>query len=188
MDTRSTTQKSVRLLDDSGQGAALVILREAGISALAPLLATEFRVLSVAGGTAVDELADTLAKAGITEATLVADSATSIAALELALAHPGLVSAVALLAPPAVRSDLAGRMADGKTQVLALFGTRDAARPPDAARAFCKAIPNCRLVYVFDAARAPDDERPEAVAAAIREFAAKRQGFLVTGKSGKLYP
>jgi pimeloyl-ACP methyl ester carboxylesterase len=196
MDARNAvSQKFVRLVDDVGQGAVIVSLRGEGaaVSKAAPILAHEFRVLSFAVASssateAADELAEALGRLGVTAAAIMAASATTNAALSLMAAHPQLVQSLALLAPPALDDAIAGRLSDSKTPVLALFGTRDTARPQDAARKFCRSIPHCSLMYVFDADRALDDERPEAVAAALREFAVKREKFIVTGKSGRLYP
>jgi pimeloyl-ACP methyl ester carboxylesterase len=190
MDTRSPdAHGSVRLLGESGSGAPLVMLRKAGgsVSKAVPLLAHDFRVVSIAGGKAY-QLASELSRLGISEAAVVADTAMTLTAFELALAHPQLVRSLALLAPPALAPEIASRLTESQIQVQALFGTDDAERPADAARKFCRAVPHCSLIYVFAAGRSPDDERPEAVAAALAEFAHKREKFLVTGKSSRLYP
>ena len=183
--------KTLRLLDDAGHGPAIVFLRgESVASKAAAILARDFRVVSfaVTGAAAADELAGALAGLGISEAALVARGAVASAALGIALAHPALVQSLALLAPPALDAALTGRLSELKAPVLALFGTRDPQRSPDAARIFCGAIPNCSLMYVYDAVRDLDDERPEAVATALSAFALKREKFLVTGKSSQLYP
>lgn len=190
MDTRNpASQKSIRVLGDAGKGPAIVMLSDAGAGAskTAPLLANEFRVVSLAGGNA-DEIAAQLSALGITEAALVAGGATTASALELALKHPQLVQSLALLAPQALPAELAARLTELKTPSQAFFGSADAKRPSDAARKFCKSVPHCSLMYIFDAGAHPDDERPEAVAAALKEFATKREKFLVTGKSSKIYP
>ena len=189
MDTRNpASQKSVRLLGDTGKGPAIVMLRGDGAlaSRTAALLANEFRVVSLAGGH-VDEIAAQLSSLGITQAALVAGTTATVAALELALKHPQLVQSLALLAPQPLPAELAARISELKTPVQVFFGTVDTNRASDAARKFCKSVPNCSLMYVFDAGTNPDDERPEAVAAALKEFAVKREKFLVTGKSGKIY-
>jgi pimeloyl-ACP methyl ester carboxylesterase len=183
--------KTLRLLGDTGRGAAIVFLRGASvISKAVEILAKDFRVVSftVTGTAAADELAGALAGLGISEAGLVGSGAVASAALGFALAQPALVQSLALLAPPALDAALTGRLPELKAPVLALFGTRDSARAPDAARIFCGAIPNCSLMYVYDAVRDLDDERPEAVATALAAFALKREKFLVTGKSSQLYP
>jgi pimeloyl-ACP methyl ester carboxylesterase len=190
-----SSQKYLRLLGDVGQGPVIVSLRgeNTAVSKVAPILSGEFRVVSFAVGVSppageiANEIAGALAGLGVAQAAMVAGSATAIAALEFALSHPHIVQSLALLAPPALTVEFAKHLLELKTPVQALFGTRDAMRAPDAARKLCRAIPNCSLMYVFDADRAPDDERPEAVAAALKEFALKRERFLVTGKSGRLF-
>lgn len=190
MDTRHpASKKSVCVLGDSGKGPALVILHgeETNASKVVPFLAGEFRVISLAGGT-TDAIAAQLLGLGVQEAAIVARATTAMVALDLALKYSSLVRSVALLAPSPLPGDLAAGLSGLKTPVQALFGTADAGRARDAARNFCKALPHCNLMYVFDAGVVPDADRPEAVAAALREFARKREKFLVTDKSAKIYP
>jgi hypothetical protein len=113
---------------------------------------------------------------------VVADAATADVALALIAARPELVRALALIAPPIPKSALA----DLKTPVLALFGTR--AMSPQVGRQMREAIPNCHVMLVYDADGDMTNQRPEAVAAALRDFMLSGDRFLVTGKSGKLYP
>ncbi len=187
-----TSQKNIRVIGDEGLGATIVGLRDSAAmpSKSAATLAKNFRALSLAvDGKAgvpdvVAELAAMLGGMGIAEAAVVADAATAAVAVALAVAHPDLTKSVALLSP----ENSVGDVSNLKAPVLALFGTGDTTRAPAAARTFCKAIPNCRLIYVYDAGRALDDERPEAVAAALEDFALRREGYLVNGRSGHLYP
>ncbi|MGZ5835457.1 MAG: alpha/beta fold hydrolase [Xanthobacteraceae bacterium] len=159
---------------------------DASVSMSAALLAKEFRVVSLSGGNA-DEIAAQLSALGVTEAAVVAATAATVAAFETVLKHPQLVQSLALLAPQPMPAELAARLTELTTPVQAFFGTADPNRTPDAARNFCRSVPNCRLMYVFDTGAHPDDERPEAMAAALKEFAIKREKFLVTGKSSKIY-
>jgi len=53
---------------------------------------------------------------------------------------------------------------------LVLVGERDAATPPEAARALAQAIPNARLETIAGAAHIPNDEQAEAVTAAMRRL------------------
>jgi pimeloyl-ACP methyl ester carboxylesterase len=186
-----TSQKSVKLIDDAGQGAVIVFLRStATVSRSVDVLQNEFRVLSfsIDSGMPVSELVDMLAQAlaslKVEQAAIIADRAATGAAVALAVAHPGLVQSLALLSPEGAVADASGL----KAPALAIFGTADTVRATDAPRNFCRSIPNCRLMYVYDAGGSVDDERPEAVAAALQEFVIRREGFLVTAKQGKLYP
>ena len=185
-----TSPKYVRLIGEAGEGPVIVILRGGtSPSKSAALLAKAFRVVNfavdpaAAAGEAAKELANTLEGMKVTHAEIVADTATGAVAIALASAHPELAQSVALLSPADV-----GDVSSLKVPVLALFGTTNAARSPGSAKALCKSIPNCRLVYVYDADRAVDDERPEAVAAALEDFAVRREGYLVNARSGNLYP
>jgi len=183
------TEKSVQLIGDAGQGAAVAILRAGNTpSKAAEVLAKDFRVLSymVSGKTsaAVDELAALLG-AKVNEIAVVADAASAATAMALAVAHADLVKTVALVSPVAVDiGDLSGL----KTPVLALFGAAESTRAPGAPRSFCRAIPNCQLLYVYDASGALDDARPEAVAAALHDFVVRREKFIVNARHNRLYP
>jgi pimeloyl-ACP methyl ester carboxylesterase len=186
-----TSQKYARLIDEAGQGPALVILRNAGsASKSVAVLATDFRVLSFAvdpkagAADAVRDLGAALAERNVAEAGIIADAAAAPAAIAFAVAQPELAQSVALLSP----SGSVGDVTNLKAPVMAMFGTSDTTRAPDAAKTFCQSIPNCRLVYVYDAGRAMDDERPEAVSAALQDFAVRREGYLVNAKRGNLYP
>jgi pimeloyl-ACP methyl ester carboxylesterase len=183
--------KRVAQLDAAGSGATVVLLQaDAAPSRVAPILAGIFRVLRYAVGDAdgarivpaSNELAAVIASQGRDPVGMIADAATANVALALVAARPELVSALALLAPPIPDSALAAL----KTPVLALFGTR--AIPPQVGRQMREAIANCHVMLVYDADHDMANQRPEAVAAALREFMLAGDSFLVTGKSGKLYP
>jgi pimeloyl-ACP methyl ester carboxylesterase len=183
--------KRISLLDAAGTGATVVLLQaDAAPLRVASILAQQFRVLryTVGDGNAArtvpisNELAAAIASQGRDPVGLIADAATAEVALALVAARPELVSALALLAPPIPNSALAAL----KTPVLALFGTR--AMLPQVARRMREAIANCHVMLVYDADDDMANQRPEAVAAALREFMLAGDRFLVTGKSGKLYP
>ena len=186
-----TSQKYARLIDEAGQGPTLVVLRDASSpSKSVAVLAKDFRVLSFAidpkagAADAVRDLGAALGERNITEAGIIADAAAAPTAIAFAVAQPELAQSVALLSP----SGSVGDVTNLKVPVMAMFGTSDTTRAPDTPKAFCQSIPNCRLVYVSDADRAVDDERPEAVSAALQDFAIRREGYLVNAKRGNLYP
>lgn len=169
----------------------MVFLRSTDLpSKSVEVLENAFRVLSFTVDDAAQvsestsEVSQALENLKISEAAIVADNGTAAVAIGLAVARPDLAQSVALLSP----SGTVGEVSNLKVPVLAMFGTIDAARAADAPRAFCRSIPNCRLVYVYDAGRALDEERPEAVAAALQDFAIRREGYLVNAKLGNLYP
>jgi pimeloyl-ACP methyl ester carboxylesterase len=183
--------KRVSQLDTAGTGATVVLLQaDAAPSRLAPILAQHFRVLRYTLGDAdaarivptSNELAAVIASQGRDPVGMIANAATAEVGLALVAARPELVRALALIAPPIPKSALA----ELKTPVLALFGTRG--MPPQVGRQMREAIPNCHVMLVYDADSDMTNQRPEAVAAALREFMLSGDRFLVTGKSGRLYP
>ncbi|MGA7609721.1 MAG: hypothetical protein WCF49_06025 [Xanthobacteraceae bacterium] len=182
--------KRVAQLDAAGSGATVVLLQaDSAPSHVAPILAGPFRVLryvvvtdAAQTGSASNELAAAIAAQGSDPVGVVADAATADVALALIAARPELVRTLALIAPSIPKSALA----DLKTPVLALFGTR--AMSPQVGRQMREAIPNCHVMLIYDADSDMTNQRPEAVAAALRDFMLSGDRFLVTGKSGKLYP
>jgi pimeloyl-ACP methyl ester carboxylesterase len=179
--------KRISLLDAAGSGAPVVLLQaDAAPSRIAPILAQHFRVLRYAvndpEAASSNELATALASHTTDPVGMIADAASAHVAFALIATRPELISALALLAPPA--PDRA--FAELKTPVLALFGTR--ALPPQIGRQLRQAIANCHVMLVYDADDDMANQRPEAVAAALRDFMLAGDRFLVTDKSGKLYP
>jgi pimeloyl-ACP methyl ester carboxylesterase len=183
--------KRISELDAAGSGATVVLVQsDAGPSRIGPILARHFHVVRYAvaevdaeqAGAAAAELAAAIASRGPDPVGVIADAASANAALALIAARPELVRALALLAPPI--PDLA--LAEIKTPVLALFGTRGMLA--QVGRRMRTAIANCNVVLVYDADHDLATQRPEAVAAVLHEFIAAGERFLVSGKSGKLYP
>jgi len=185
------TTRRVQLLDSAGTGATVVHLQADGTPPRAvAILAQHLRVLSFVIGRSDAAPSDALTGEivnAIGEHTqegvgVIADATAADAALALASARPELVRALALVAPRAPRR----AFAELQTPVLALFGTRqNATQMP---RAMREAIANCNVVFVYDADQDMANGRPEAVAAVLREFLLAGDRFLVSGKSGKLYP
>jgi pimeloyl-ACP methyl ester carboxylesterase len=181
----------VRQLDAAGQGASVVLLQCDGApSRTVPILTQHFRVLryavhefsAAASAMITSELASAIGQHASEPVGMIAEAATAHAALAFALAHPELVRALALMAPPVPD----GAVAEFKTPVIALFGTRQAL--PQIGRKMREAIATCHVMFVYDADDDMANQRPEAVAAALREFMIAGDRFLVTSKSGKLYP
>jgi hypothetical protein len=177
-----------RLLEDTGTGAIVVLLGgESGALRIAPLLAQGFRVLRYEPGnrhasaaTQAGEFAGAIGELGGEPVGMIAGPAAAQVGLALADAHPERVRALALIAPPIGET----KYPELKTPVMALFGTRNM----PAGQKIRDAIPNCHLMFVYDADDDMADQRPEAVAAALKEFMLAGDRFLVNGKSGKLYP
>ena len=54
--------------------------------------------------------------------------------------------------------------------VLVLFGTLDRVMPPAMGRHYKALLPNCHLVFVYDAGHEISTDRPEAFAEVVRQF------------------
>jgi pimeloyl-ACP methyl ester carboxylesterase len=119
---------------------------------------------------------------------LIAKGEACAEALAFAARHGDSVKAVVLISPAASAAKRAAEIGGGcRAQVLALAGTLDA-DGCSAATALKKSLPACHLVYVFDAGRDMDTERPEALAKVARDFLARRDRFLVSNADGRLTP
>jgi pimeloyl-ACP methyl ester carboxylesterase len=118
--------------------------------------------------------------------TVLARSSEIGAALTLAAAHPNEIEALVLLAPSkAFVAQSGDRLAEAKVQILLLAGTNDG-ETGEAATAFKRKLPACHLVYVYDAGREMDTERPEAVAKVTQDFLTRRDKFLVSNADGRV--
>jgi pimeloyl-ACP methyl ester carboxylesterase len=154
--------------------------------AAASLLAQHFRVLvfTIARPTSIQDgaVANAIGPHASEPVGLIADAGSAHAALQLVATRPDLVRALVLIAP-AVPDKLPGEL---KTPVMALFGTRDA--PAHIARSMREVISGCHVMFVYDTDQDLANQRPEAVAAILREFLQAGDRFLVTSKSSKIYP
>jgi pimeloyl-ACP methyl ester carboxylesterase len=183
--------KRVRLLDATGTGPTVILLQgEERPSPMIALLAQHFRVVryaisdsgSAAAGAPTGELGKAICHHATEPVGVVANAASANHALKLVNARPDLVHALALIAPRAPDAALP----ELKTPVMALFGTRTF--PQQIGRKMRDAITHCHVMFIYDADDDMAEQRPEAVAAALREFLTAGDRFIVTGKSGKLYP
>ncbi len=95
---------------------------------------------------------------------------------------------LARLASPPRDPDLEGRLPGLTVPTLVLFGTLDRSIPPEMGRIYREIMPNCHLVFVYDAGHALDMDRPEAFASVVTDFLQRREGFIVTATSALLYP
>lgn len=72
--------------------------------------------------------------------------------------------------------------------VLALFGTRSTVVSTDAAREYTARLPKCFATMVYDAGHDIDMERPDAVAALVKNFLQHGEGFIVNRDNGMIHP
>jgi pimeloyl-ACP methyl ester carboxylesterase len=101
--------------------------------------------------------------------------------------HPDPPRARSAVAPKG-GEELEPRLGMLKRPVLALFGTNDPIAPPESGGRYRAALPDCNLMFVYDAAHAIDIDRPEAVASIALEFFERHDLFLVSRDSGVTFP
>ena len=88
---------------------------------------------------------------------------------------------------PARDADLEGRMPELNVPVLVVFGIGDVFLPSHLARHYREILPNCNIVFVYDAAHEVDADRPEAFVALVSDFYRRHEAFIVNSQSGALY-
>lgn len=152
-----------------------------GSSALRKLVAAQFRV--------VDGVPAFATRFGV-----IAEGKAAAAALRLALDRPEDVTGVVLIAPTLIEANgraadeaLAARLAELTSPLLVLFGTKDAAAPPEAGRHYRERSAKANVIFVYDAGATMGDERPEAVAELAIDFLRRGDTFLVRQTSDLLY-
>jgi pimeloyl-ACP methyl ester carboxylesterase len=92
-----------------------------------------------------------------------------------------------IMGPPR-DEELEDRLSDLPVPVLVVVGTEDRMLPPEMARIYREKIPNCNLVFVYDAAHEVDADRPEAFVSLVDDFLERQEAFLVNRTSGLLNP
>jgi len=95
---------------------------------------------------------------------------------------------VARLRGPDRDTELENQMQGLATPVLVLFGTLDRVIPPDMGRSYKEILPNCHLVFIYDAGHAISTERPEAFAEVTLDFLERREAFVVNRTSTLIHP
>jgi pimeloyl-ACP methyl ester carboxylesterase len=77
-------------------------------------------------------------------------------------------------------SALEARMRGLETPTLVLFGTLDHVIPSTMGRFYKELMPNCHLVFVYDAGHAISTERPEAFAEVTVDFLERHEAFVIS--------
>jgi pimeloyl-ACP methyl ester carboxylesterase len=95
---------------------------------------------------------------------------------------------VARLRGPDRDIELENQMQGLAIPVLVLFGTLDRVIPPDMGRSYKKILPNCHLVFIYDAGHAISTERPEAFAEVTLDFLERHEAFVVNRTSTLIHP
>jgi pimeloyl-ACP methyl ester carboxylesterase len=85
-------------------------------------------------------------------------------------------------------ADLEARMRDLATPVLVLFGTFDQVMPPSMGRFYKMLLPNCHLVFVYDAGHEISTDRPEAFAEVTGDFLERHEAFVINRTPTLIHP
>ena len=85
-------------------------------------------------------------------------------------------------------ADLEARLPSLATPTLVLFGTLDRVIPPQMGRFYPQLMPNCHLVFVYDAGHAISADRPEAFSEIVADFVERREGFVVSRSASVIHP
>lgn len=72
--------------------------------------------------------------------------------------------------------------------VLVVFGTQDRVIPPEMGRIYKQLLPNCQLLFVYDAGHAITTDRPEAFTEAAVDFLTHHEQYVVNRRSTVLFP
>jgi len=71
---------------------------------------------------------------------------------------------------------------------LVLFGTYDRMIAPEMGHFYKELIPNCHLVFVYDAGHAIGAERPEAFVEVVADFLERREAFVISRTETVIHP
>jgi pimeloyl-ACP methyl ester carboxylesterase len=85
-------------------------------------------------------------------------------------------------------ADLERQLASLATPTLVLFGTVDGVIPPEMGHIYKELMPNCHLVFVYDAAHAISTDRPEAFAEVVADFLERREAFVISRTPTVIHP
>lgn len=122
---------------------------------------------------------------------------------ELVFAHPERAPASPPLAPnireqqsalvrrlrgPDRDPDLEAQMRDLPTPVLVVFGTLDRVMPPRMGRFYKMLLPNCHLVFTYDAGHEVSTDRPEAFADLVDDFLQRHEAFVISQRTTVIDP
>ena len=84
--------------------------------------------------------------------------------------------------------ELEARLRQLPVATLVLFGTLDRVIPPEMARHYKELIPNCQLVFVYDAGHSIGTERAEAFADVVSDFLERHEAFVIRRTETLIHP
>jgi pimeloyl-ACP methyl ester carboxylesterase len=74
------------------------------------------------------------------------------------------------------------------TPTLVLFGTVDRVIPPDMGHLYKELMPNCHLVFVYDAGHIISADRPEAFTEVVADFLERHEAFVISRTPTVIHP
>jgi pimeloyl-ACP methyl ester carboxylesterase len=95
---------------------------------------------------------------------------------------------VARLMAPARDRDLEAQLPQLAAPTLVLFGTRDGVIPPEMGHFYKELIPNCHLVFVYDAGHVISAERPAAFVEVVADFLERHEAFVISRNETMIHP
>jgi pimeloyl-ACP methyl ester carboxylesterase len=95
---------------------------------------------------------------------------------------------VARLRGPDRDPDLEARLSSLAIPTLVLFGTLDQVIPPSMGHFYKELMPNCNLVFVYDAGHAISTDRPEAFVEVVADFIERREAFVISRTETVIHP
>jgi pimeloyl-ACP methyl ester carboxylesterase len=95
---------------------------------------------------------------------------------------------VARLRGPDRDADLERQLRGLATPTLVLFGTVDRVIPPDMGHIYRELMPNCHLVFVYDAGHAISTDRPEAFTEVVADFLERHEAFVISRTETVIHP
>jgi pimeloyl-ACP methyl ester carboxylesterase len=84
--------------------------------------------------------------------------------------------------------DLETQLPQLKAPTLVVFGTRDAMIPPEMGHFYKELIPNCHLIFAYDAGHAIGAERPEAFVEVVADFLERHEAFVISRTETVIHP
>lgn len=97
-------------------------------------------------------------------------------------------SMMARLMGPARDRELEEKLAGLETPTLVLFGTLDRLIPPEMGHIYKDLMPNCHLIFVYDAAHEIGADRPEAFAEVVSDFLERHEAFIISRRDTIIHP
>jgi pimeloyl-ACP methyl ester carboxylesterase len=85
-------------------------------------------------------------------------------------------------------ADLEGRLPSLATPTLVLFGTLDRVIAPAMGRVYKQLLPNCHLVFVYDAGHVIGTDRPEAFVEVVVDFVERHEAFVISRTETVIHP